>query len=263
MFLFILIYPFDLHALEAKSSLKCILSNLVGKSINTISKNPSKKFPTTKEAFKELELHVEPNSRVNGLSYEEALALPGRNTFRNEVIKKLEEEGGEVRYIGIISADLIPKFGKQYLSYFRVTKSGRPILAIEKNASTSTIEHELQHFRDWKKQKHKFMEKGLSEKEAAIKSYYYFQTPKKRRLTERNAVREEIKIGNFDILNPRFLERAIYPEMAAVKKELSIEIILKKKMSKKVRRIVNSYFDQAIKKAIRIRRIQKYLIEKN
>ena len=213
-------------------------------------------FVVTNE-LRKVAVWVRFNSRAKGLTYEKEAVLNGHNKYYNSAIDELKLANGELRRLGMLTADIFPPRGEIGLSYFRVTDEGIPIVAIERKVSRAMIEHEMQHFRDWNAMRLKFISEGFSPLEAALKSKKFYFTPSKVRQTEFNAVKEELKYLNATVLDVEFLRRIVYPEIATIVKTINFQQLTKKKMSSKTKRLLNSFMDKAISKAIRIRRLRQ------
>ena len=127
------------------------------------------------------------------LTSERSRIETGKNSFLNSMISEVQNEGGEIRLLHkrVIAGANSRKV--YHLSYFRVTSDWKPIMVIESGADRGTIRHEFEHFLDWRALKEKYLNQGLSDRDAAEKASIQFQTFIERQATEANAVRVQMQ----------------------------------------------------------------------
>lgn len=235
--------------------LKNVLEGITGAVTGRFQGNPVKPFVPNGFSPFDLSWETVPHLdiRIMGFVYERGVVKSGRNLYLNEVIRELEHSGGELRALKPFAADFLADFKENGLSYFRLSEEGAPILAIEPNSPRSTIEHELQHFRDWKKIRDELVGKGIEPKEAGYRANKIIgSSPKMIRWTEANAVGREIEHSGLTIFDEELTRRLIYPEIAGIVNALQREETL----NSNGKRQMIEYMDVAIEKTIRMRELR-------
>lgn len=193
---------------------------------------------------------------IMGWMYEHGTVLPGKNQSLNEVLRELADAGGEVRALKPHLSDLKAHFIENRLSYFRVSRDGVPILAIEPFSSEATISHELQHFRDWKAIREKLISQGEERATAGIKANkILLSSPSSVRWTEANAVERELLHIKLSVLDSALTKRIVYPEISSISKTL-LKKDAKRYPNSNAKRQMIELMDDAIYKAIRIRELR-------
>lgn len=106
----------------------------------------------------------------------------------NPMIHDLRANGGEMRLLTELG--FLADNNATNKSYFRVDDEGQPILALARDAPRSHVEHEFQHYLDWKAARNQLMKKfRLTKKDAGVRAFREsLKTPLAMYATEHNAV---------------------------------------------------------------------------
>lgn len=159
-------------------------------------------------------------------TYEQGLLLKnGSGDWLDKIIEKLEAEGGEVRVLDQrgFMADRNATDG----SYFRLSsESGKPMIAIARNARRDHVEHEFQHFLNWQKKRNEFVATtGRPRFEVGYEVFMNsFQSPMQMYREERTAALRQSQYLETIPQNKREQERlrlVVHGELSAINKWLN------------------------------------------
>jgi hypothetical protein len=155
---------------------------------------------------------------VQGICLDVGRILPGSNAILNTLIEDIEAVGGVVSSRRLVAAIRFTDFFRDHeLSKFSVDlETGCPTIGLSRGADIGEIEHERQHFYDWKRIRDDKISEGLAASEAGIESWRYWSIPAHQVEFEENAVRRELRFSNISVRDPLYLSRIIYPQVVGI-----------------------------------------------
>ena len=144
-------------------------------------------------------------------------------------IDELAELGGELRLrvtrLGISGPEVRGR------SHFRYDPhDGIPVISIDPDVDLDVLDHELQHFRDWKHERERLVRSGLDGEALEAALLKIFSEPEDVQSTERKAVGAQLRSQarmNQALSTPRGRQNSVIPSRAlpAVKLEAFVSLI--------------------------------------
>ncbi|HVJ65380.1 MAG TPA: hypothetical protein VM901_09005 [Bdellovibrionota bacterium] len=176
----------------------------------------------------------------------------GQEEWLNKIIRDVQASGGEVRKWS--TKGWFKPTDVSGLSYFAFDpETGTPRLSFDDNAPRDFIEHEYQHYLDWKEKKLEFMAQGISEREAGLRaSHYTHSSPQKIYSTEKNAVQRQLQVLGAQ----HRPAQEFYPEIKAAYEWVLREQKSGQPMRNKDSVQVNAFLTQAIWGIAKSRRVE-------